>query len=500
MGPNEQRMDRDRTSDSGFLPYAPQLEDVANLLTSHIAELRRTSPDEVRSTFQGLEPSYRLVFKRELCLKHDDLTPDDHKGRRPLRLAGHEKLVLAVASSEDALKVLARLLEKGRVAAVKAANKAEKGRHATNPLVIDVSNLAAGARESHRQDIELIELHPSDCGMVASWKPPPRISFEQLDEIISLKHLHTHPELGLRGPICSCTFLGGGGGSDVIQAAALAKLFERADDAIKVHAVISIRTLYSKSTSAGEKRSVWNPNDLADPKHNLLDSANGDLKIGPQHRGNARFVEDAIAGDFGNVRLVIDDKSQDGLRRSRYEGAIGNDVDSIIVIDTGGDVLGGMDPSTKKRAPDQDSRTQFATAKIAARRDLNAIVAIAAVGVDAPGDAQKKLEASDAVYYRFTANDKDHLMELYSRWHFNGSPANLKQYPERYGKTPLAMLASFDLQEGECGYHALPLPESVINDFGNPWACITWITSEMSCLVLANQAKLLSVIAPPKKN
>lgn len=485
---------KDETTDSGFLPYTPGPKEVANLLSEHIAELRGSSVHDVLHTYEDLELGFRLVFQRELCLKHDDLNPNDPKGKRPIRVTGHEQLVQAVASSADALKILARLLERGRVEAVKAANKAEKGRHATRSLMINVSNLVAYAKLSSQQDIEL---RATDHGMAASWTDLPYISFKGLQEISSLRDLHTHQKLGLTKPLGSCAFLGGGGGSDVIQAAGLAKLFTRADPTIEVHTVISIRTLYSKSTSAGEKRSVWQDDD---PKRNLLDSSDGNLKIEPNHYGNARFVEDALVDDINNVRLVIDDKSQDGERSRRYEGAIGEEVDSMIIVDTGGDVLGGMDPSSKKKTPDQDCRTQLATAQIAAARDLNAIVAIAAVGVDAPSDAQHKLEASNAVYYRFTEEDKKYLRHLYSKWHFDGTAENLNRYPEHYGKTPFAMLASFDLDPGQSGsFRALPLPESVINDFGNPWACITWVAPEMSCLLLANQAKLLSVIAPHKK-
>ena len=480
-------------TESDFLPHAPEPKNVANLLSKHIANLRGSSIHAVLHTYEDLDLGFRLVFQRELCLRPSELNSSDSKGKRLLLLTSHKELVQAVASTSDALQVLARLLEKGRIEAVKFANKAEKGQHATRPLVINVANLVADARLSFQQDIELV---PIDQGMAASWKDPPHIGFEDLEEIRALKDIHIHPSLGLKKPLSSCAFLGGGGGSDVIQAAALAKLFTLSNPTMKVPAVISVRTLYSKSTSAGEKRSVWYEDDS---EVNLLDSSEGNLKIERHFRGNARFVEDAIVDDFENIRLVIDDKSQDQQRCDRYEDAIGKNVDSIIVIDTGGDVLGGIDPSAERKTPDQDCRTQLATAQIAAATNLNAIVAIAAIGVDAPPDAQRKLEASDAVYYRFTEEDKKHLRHLYSTWHFDGTAENLKRYPEHYGKTPFAMLASFDLEVGETGrFRALPLPEPVINDFGKPWACITWIAPEMSCLVLVNQAKLLAVIAPQK--
>jgi hypothetical protein len=482
---------KDKMSESDFLPHAPAPKDVANLLGKHIADLRGSSTQAVLHTYEDLDLGFRLVFQRELCLHPGDLKSNDPKGKRSLLLTGHKDLVQAVASTSDAFQVLARLLEKGRIEAVKSANKAEEGRYATRPLTINVANLVADAKLSSQQDIELV---PTNQGTVVSWKDPPHINFEGLEEIRTLKDLHTHQSLGLTRPLGSCAFLGGGGGSDVIQAAALAKLFTLSTPTMKVPAVISIRTLYSKSTSAGEKRSVWYEDDS---EVNLLDSSDGNLKIERHFRGNARFVEDAIVDEFDNVRLVIDDKSQDQQRRDRYEDAIGKNVDSMIVVDTGGDVLGGMDPSAERKTPDQDCRTQLATAQIASAKDFNAIVAIAAIGVDAPPDAQRKLEASNAVYYRFTAEDKKYLRHLYSTWHFDGTAENLKRYPEHYGKTPFAMLASFDLEAGQAGcFRALPLPESVINDFGNPWACITWVAPEMSCLVLANQARLLSVITP----
>ena len=126
---------------------------------------------------------------------------------------------------------------------------------------------------------------------------------------------------------------------------------------------------------------------------------------------------------------------------------------------------------------------------------MNALVAIAALGVDSPKDAQQKLEASDAVYYRFTDDDKNFLKRLYKKWNFDGTPEALKEYPEHYGKTPFAMLASFKLNPGEIGgWHALPLPEKCITDFDNPWASITWIMPEMSSLVFVHQGKLLAEI------
>jgi hypothetical protein len=482
-----------KMSESDFLPHAPEPKDVAKLLSKHIANLRGSSTHAVIQTYEDLDLGFRLVFQRELCLRPGDLQQGDAKGKRLLLLTSHEELVQAVASTSEALQVLARLLEKGRIEAVRSANKAEKGQHATRPLTINVANLVANAKLSARKDIELV---PIDEGMAASWKDPPHINLHGLEEIDSLKDVHTHPGLGLKEPLGSCAFLGGGGGSDVIQAAALAKLFTLSNPSMKVPAVISIRTLYSKSTSAGEKRRVWGGDNS---EVNLLDTSEGNLKIERHFRGNARFVEDAIVDDFDNVRLVIDDKSHDQQRRDRYEDAIGNNVDSMIVVDTGGDVLGGMDLSAGRKTPDQDCRTQLATAQIAAAADLNAMVAIAAIGVDAPPDAQRKLEASNAVYYRFTEGDKKYLRHLYSTWRFDGAAENLKRYPEHYGKTAFAMLASFDLEVGQPGcFRALPLPESVINDFGNPWACITWVAPEMSCLVLVNQARLLAVIAPQK--
>lgn len=479
------------------LPYAPSSRQVAALLCRHIAKIRRVSEDSVISAYRELDAGFHLVFNRELCLKGDDLADDDHRGKRPLRFKSLEQLVEAVVSCEESFKVLARLLEKGRISVIQAANRAAKNQHARKALIIDVSKLIAKAKESFKQDIGLA--YSFDCEMVASWKPNLNISFQSLVEISSLEDLYLHRNLALKHPIQNCAFVGGGGGSDVIQAAALAKLFTKANPILKVLAVISIRTLYSKSTLAGDKRSVWHVDDQTQPRHNLLDSSNGDLRIEPCHRGNARFVEDAIAADFDNTRLVIDDKSQDAIRCARYAGAIGRKADTVIVVDTGGDVLGGMDSFAMKKIPNQDRRTQLATAQIAASENLNALVAIAAIGVDAPPDAQRKLEASDAVYYRFTEADKRYLTASYSRWCFDGSPESLKKFPEHYGKTPFAMLASFELKPGDSGYRALPIPESAIQDFTNPWACITWITAGMSCLVLVSQAKLLSVIADEGK-
>lgn len=490
-------LSKDASLASGFLPYAPRSEHVADLLVAHIANIRGTSPREVSDSYRGLEQGFRLVFRRELCLRHKHL-PTDHKGKRPLQLLCHETLVQKVASPEDALKVLARLLEKGRAEAVRIAKMADGGRHPTGAFLICVSKLVEGAKDSSQLDIEL---RSSPDMMEAFWKAPPNVCLDNLTRIDSLEDVPNVKALDLKRPFDSCAFFGGGGGSDVVQAGAVAKLFLRVNRSLNVRAVISVRTLYSKSTSRGEKRSVWNAQDETAPRRNLLEESDGNLKIERYHRGNARFVEDAMTCDFNNVRLVIDDKSEEnGVRLRRYAAAIPEGVDSLVIVDTGGDVLGGMDEPATKKTPNQDRRTQLATSAIATDKEVNCIVVIAALGVDAPPDAQAKLERCDAVYYRFTAGDKQYLTELYSKWQFNGSRENLQQFPERYGKTPFAMLASFAMKQGERGFHALPLPESVIDDFDNPWSCITWVTWEMSCMVLANQAKLLSVIAPRCKH
>lgn len=487
-------MKKDAITQSGFLPYVSEPQNATDPLCHCIANIRSESYFTVVSVYHSLEPGFRLVFERELCLSHHDLAEGDHKGKRALQLSGYEELVKAVRSSEDALTVLARLLEQGRVEAVKLANSAPTGQHAVEPLVVDVSDLVEYADEIAGLNINLRD---HGLALVATARNPTRIDFHRIEEIKSLKDVHTHSKLGLKQPLSSCAFLGGGGGSDVIQAAALAHLLKQANPEMKVPVIISTRSRYCKSTSAGKKRSVCDGNDNPDPEHNLLDSANGDLKIETSHRGNGRFVEDTIAADFENVRLVVDDKSEKRqLVRQRYIGAIGKGVDSMIIMDTGGDVLAGMNSPTGQQAPDQDLRTQLTTAEIADAQKLSAIVAIAALGVDAPVYAQQNLEQCEAVYYSFTDEDRQFLTHLYSEWHFDGSTENLKTHPERYGKTPFAMLASFKLKPGESGYHALPLPESVINDFDNPWTCITWITPEMACLVLANQAKLLSVLVP----
>ena len=85
---NAQRLFPERTTETGFLPYTPRVEDVAHLLSKHIADLRREPVVALLGVYNRLERGFHLVFKRELCLKHDDLNADDHKGKRPLREYG----------------------------------------------------------------------------------------------------------------------------------------------------------------------------------------------------------------------------------------------------------------------------------------------------------------------------------------------------------------------------------------------------------------------------
>lgn len=252
-------------------------------------------------------------------------------------------------------------------------------------------------------------------------------------------------------------FIGGGGGSDCVQAAVLAELTG------KPACVVSIRTGKTSSQDANgamnETRSVSNHGGEVE---------SGVFRINPDTQGSGRFLEHLPASRWPTY-LVVD--SKDGRLRAQMQAAIDDfgGVDTVVDVDTGGDCLfrtsmGDCVIST----PDQDLESLVAVSGLEASNLLSCVIAM---GVDSPDYADEILQLARAETVHFTPSERDLILSLYREFELDGSN------PDRYGKTPFAWQAAL---RGERGRIRLPLPDHLVNHPTNPWDPYVEITPEMA--------------------
>jgi len=271
-------------------------------------------------------------------------------------------------------------------------------------------------------------------------------------------------------------FIGGGGGSDCIQAAILALLSGKPACAISVR---TARTQSQGSTGAtGEQRRVSDHGGEIMP---------GVFRILPGSSGSGRFLEH-IPAALLPMYLVVD--AQEGRLPAQLQAALDDftGVDAVIDVDTGGDCLyrTGVQTTAEKATPDQDLDTLRAVSRLSAPHLLSCVIA---KGVDSPADADDVLAAAKARPLNFSPAQKLRILDLYETFELDGSN------PARYGKTPFAWQAAL---RGQTGPVRLPLPDKVVNDAKNPWNPIVTITAEMAGGYLMTVEDHLRAIAAPK--
>ncbi len=247
--------------------------------------------------------------------------------------------------------------------------------------------------------------------------------------------------------------VGMGGGSDVVQAAQLGLLLK--DAGKDTPFVISVRTDKTSSQGAslvtGEERSI-SPHGGEVVK--------GVYKVLAESKGSGRFVENLPASKIPTY-LVID--KQDGRLLKQIQAVINLEggVDTIVGIDTGGDVLyspqGSQGLHKAKATPDQDQRVLEALSKI---QNAHLLLGVIATGVDAPLDAQEVLERAGAKYYALGEGEANKVRRQYMRWEMDGRSG------EKFSKTALVWQMAL---EGRRGLQVLNLPEAVVTDSANPW-------------------------------
>ncbi len=283
--------------------------------------------------------------------------------------------------------------------------------------------------------------------------------------LTSLEDLPVDDLEKLRGK--SLLLVGEGGGSDVVQAAALAKLLEE-QYGCRPLALVSAR---------GRRHQVQD--DVETMGTSLKRITPDTVAV-----GDWRYVEHTVAGEYPTWLLQSDGIETTYEHIEKLLAATG--AEAIIGVDTGGDSLyvsehpsfSGM--NERDITPDRDYETMRALDAVAkAHPDVVVQSAIIAPGVDAPPYAREMLDAIGARRMLHPVGMSDRVASLYARWGMNGS----RSEEGLYGKTPFAWLAAL---QGRFGVQPLPLPHDAILSATNPWRAYLSVTPAMAEVVFAD--------------
>jgi hypothetical protein len=257
-------------------------------------------------------------------------------------------------------------------------------------------------------------------------------------------------------------FIGGGGGSDVIQAAQLALLSRQRA------AIVSIRTAKTgslgKNGKQDEQRSIENHGGEIFPNVFI---------VTPQSTGSGRFLESIPATELPTYLII--DSNDDQLTQqleavlAHVPSVIQTEVAQAVLVDTGGDILYRNSFANSARAtPDQDLRSLHAVNKLKYVKKSTMIVA---PGIDSPEYFEDILADAHAISYSLNNDETAQVQNTYERYDFTG------KNEARYGKTPFTWQAAL---RGEFGETILPLPRSLIEHPTNPWNPIVNINPRMA--------------------
>ena len=174
--------------------------------------------------------------------------------------------------------------------------------------------------------------------------------------------------------------------------------------------------------------------------------------------------------------------------KDQFEAVLGhspNRIDSVLIVDTGGDVFGA--DTTGGATPGQDVRVQKALSTLSSKYNL--VTAVVATGVDAPDDAPDKALKAGGMIYTLTEDEKNALLDILVReYRMDGSD------PSRFGKTTLALQAAL---RGAVGWTSLDLPTHVVDTWENPWSSFVYMRECMNDVIFIPTTRLVPLIKSP---
>jgi hypothetical protein len=240
--------------------------------------------------------------------------------------------------------------------------------------------------------------------------------------------------------------IGMGGGTDGIQAAMVAKMISQ--DGKHEAVAVSIRT--SKLNSQGYDGTVAAPGMIQNHGGEVSD---GVYRMTANTTGGGRFLENLPANDV-QIYLIADDEESPVTQKLQSILEDAGDIDTVIGLDTGGDVLFGYpdEDELARSAPDQDVRTLHSITELSG---VTKLVGVLAPGIDSPTNAADILYRIGAVYFEPNTKQSAEVLKTYKRWHMDGSD------PRYYGKTSLTWQAALRSPVSR-GVTTLSLPEKAV--------------------------------------
>jgi len=362
--------------------------------------------------------------------------------------------------------------------------------------ILEIGGLIPGIIDgAHTVDDDInVSLSDARPGILcATWDVIPAMDFHQLPLLSSLSDLLP----GEQSAAHEYAGIGGGGGSDVISASLLGHLLRKSGK--EMNLLVSTRTWRTGSqgragSKMGVRREIHNHDGPALLHGKIVP---GTYRVGKETFSEGRDLETVPFSHHEDIFVVLDqgeeisDFPEDEKAELclQYEAILGarSRLDTVVIVDTGGDVFGGNSPGFT--TPDQDVRAQRAAARLS-HLYPNLVTAVLAPGVDAPVDAEEKAEKSGGRRYRPTREEQDLVLHLLvHEYQMDGSN------PSRFGKTTLCLQAAL---RGERGWISLNLPSHVVNTWENPWSSFAFIRECMTDIILMPLTRLLPLIDPPQ--
>ncbi len=273
-----------------------------------------------------------------------------------------------------------------------------------------------------------------------------------------------------------------GGGSDCIQAAMVGKFLLKG-----CKNVISICT--KNTSSQNEKGEMNKQRKISNPKEVL---AEGVYLCDIETNGEGRFFENMPSQIGMNSYLVIDE--EDGKLFSKIQTVIehirknvGDNIDTILGVDTGGDCLYPIkkDSINAETTPDQD-RTGLEAIMQFENLGFKVFNCIVAPGIDSPnGITTEILTKANAIAYLPTAQESEEILEMYYKWNMTGKDV------KKFGKTSLIWQVALKKKRGLVTVN-IPL-QNVLSD-DNPWIPTVTITDISEMIIFMKTSNCINAI------
>ncbi|RMD39339.1 hypothetical protein DV735_g5796, partial [Chaetothyriales sp. CBS 134920] len=416
---------------------------------------------------------------------------------RPVSSFRHETAFMQALGRlplECSILTLARLYDEVHVYLCRALDRSRKGRphnagFLKNPWV-ELRALADElvARESAVEDqIYLQSEGPHPQALRASWRRILPMTFDNLPVLKSLGNLLP----GERSESHEYAGIGGGGGSDIISTSMVGHLLRQQGKEMDL--LISTRTWAIGSqgkagAKVGTKREVYNSDTVNQANGTPIP---GTYRVKEHTHAEGRDLEAIPWARHSQIYMVLDQgesrssipKAEQTNLPGQFEAILSQskrDIDTVMTIDTGGDVFGVDIDCGTTATPDQDYRVQKAVSTLSS--SYNLVTCVVAPGVDAPSCSPLVAERAGGMVYHLSQEEKKRVLELLVEYRMDGS------VPNRFGKTSLALQARL---KGKLGWVSLDLPEYVVDTWENPWNSFVYVRKCMEDLVLLPTMKLV---------